>query len=101
MDSAQSRSDGLAPLPLLQPLARGTMLALVAVKLAIHLPLLARYGYFRDELYFLDCGRHLAWGYVDLAPLICLDERGCSSSSEARSRCCGSSPPSPAPPSSR
>lgn len=45
------------------------MLALVAVKLAIHLPLLSRYGYFRDELYFLDCGRHLSWGYVDLAPL--------------------------------
>ncbi len=57
-------------IPPLQPLARGTLLALVAVKLAIHLPLLGRYGYFRDELYFLDCGRHLAWGYVDLAPLI-------------------------------
>ncbi len=46
------------------------MLALVAVKLAIHLPLLSRYGYFRDELYFLDCGRHLGWGYVDHAPLV-------------------------------
>ena len=23
------------------------------------------YGYFRDEFYFLMCGRHLAWGYVD------------------------------------
>jgi len=31
-----------------------------------------RYGYFRDELYFLACGDHLAWGYVDFAPLVAL-----------------------------
>src|ERR1700687_5701163 len=29
-----------------------------------------RYGYFRGELYFAACGQHLAWGYVDHAPLI-------------------------------
>jgi 4-amino-4-deoxy-L-arabinose transferase-like glycosyltransferase len=28
------------------------------------------YGYFRDELYYAACGQHLAWGYVDQAPLI-------------------------------
>jgi hypothetical protein len=28
------------------------------------------YGYFRDELYYAACGQHLAWGYVDHAPLI-------------------------------
>jgi 4-amino-4-deoxy-L-arabinose transferase-like glycosyltransferase len=38
--------------------------------LLIHLLLGNRYGYFRDELSFLDCGRHLDWGYVDHAPLI-------------------------------
>lgn len=27
------------------------------------------YGYFRDELYFLACTEHLAWGYPDHAPL--------------------------------
>jgi hypothetical protein len=29
-----------------------------------------RYGIFRDELYYLDCARHLQWGYVDQPPLI-------------------------------
>src|SRR5512134_3028615 len=64
------------PRPPLQPLHVPTLLALVTAKLAIHFPLLGRYGYFRDELYFLDCGRHLDWGYVDHAPLIGLVAKG-------------------------
>jgi len=32
--------------------------------------LCGRYGYFRDELYYIACSNHLAFGYVDLAPLI-------------------------------
>ncbi|HEY7617788.1 MAG TPA: glycosyltransferase, partial [Terriglobales bacterium] len=51
------------------------MAGLAGTKLLIHLLLSSRYGYFRDELYFLDCGRHLAWGYVDHAPLIGLVAR--------------------------
>ena len=43
---------------------------LAGAKLLIHLLTAGSYGYFRDELYFLDCGRHLDWGYVDCAPLI-------------------------------
>ena len=40
--------------------------------LLIHLLTNLRYGYFRDEPYFIACARHLAWGYVDLAPLSAL-----------------------------
>jgi hypothetical protein len=35
-----------------------------------HLLLATRYGYHGDELYFIECGRHLAFGYVDHAPMI-------------------------------
>src|SRR5579864_7558500 len=33
------------------------------------------YGYFRDELYYAACGQHLAWGYVDHAPLVAVIAR--------------------------
>ena len=45
---------------------------LSAIALPIHLLTNPRYGYFRDELYFIACARHLDWGYVDLAPLSAL-----------------------------
>lgn len=40
------------------------------VKLSIHLISWHGYGIFRDELYFIDCGRHLDFGYVDHAPMV-------------------------------
>jgi hypothetical protein len=39
------------------------------VALLVHLLTNGRYGYFRDELYYIACGRHLAFGYVDQPPL--------------------------------
>jgi hypothetical protein len=46
------------------------ILYLSALKLLLHFLTNGHYGYFRDELYYLACGEHLDWGYVDQAPLI-------------------------------
>ena len=43
--------------------------SLALVALIVHLMTIHRYGYFRDELYYIACARHLDFGYVDLAPL--------------------------------
>src|SRR5436190_11057435 len=45
------------------------IVSLSAVALLVHLLTNGRYGYFRDELYYIACARHLDFGYVDLAPL--------------------------------
>lgn len=41
------------------------LFALPGAKLLLHLLTAHGYGYFRDELYYLACARHLDWGYVD------------------------------------
>jgi hypothetical protein len=57
-ESRVSRRETVWPLVLL-PLAAVT----------VHLIWIQGYGYFRDELYYLACARHPAWGYVDQPPL--------------------------------
>lgn len=51
------------------PIAWGIVASLASIKLALHLATNHAYGFHRDELYYLVCGRHLAWGYVDHPPL--------------------------------
>ena len=58
-------------IPALPPLAIGILVGLCTAKLLLHIFTSVRhYGYFRDELYYLDMARHFDWGYVDAAPLI-------------------------------
>ena len=45
--------------------------AVLAVKLLLMLAVINRYGYFRDELYYLSCSEHLAWVYTKLDFLGC------------------------------
>jgi hypothetical protein len=66
--TASSISAEPQPLP---RLATGIVIGLCAAKLLLHIFTSVRhYGYFRDELYYLDMARHLDSGYVDAAPLI-------------------------------
>jgi 4-amino-4-deoxy-L-arabinose transferase-like glycosyltransferase len=51
------------------PLARGPLTAVAIAVGSLLLVTSGRYGYHRDELYFLTAGRHLAWGYPDQPPL--------------------------------
>ena len=59
---------GRATRPDSVPDATGVLLLLALAKTALHLATIANYGYFRDELYYLACADHLAWGYVDHPP---------------------------------
>jgi hypothetical protein len=53
-------------------LANGLLIviAIALGKFLFHCYFNNRYGYFRDEFDYMDCGDHLAWGYVDQPPLI-------------------------------
>jgi hypothetical protein len=51
------------------------VLAVAGLLTAILIACSGRYGYHRDELYFIVCGQHLAWGYPDQPPFVPLVAR--------------------------
>jgi hypothetical protein len=63
-----------APTPSTRPgaaIGLGVVVSIAVANLLLHLAtnLFGGYGYFRDELYYLACSDHLAFGYVDQPPL--------------------------------
>jgi hypothetical protein len=52
--------------------ATSVLAGLAVAKLLLQFSGIRHYGFFRDELYYIACGEHLAWGYVDQPPLIAL-----------------------------
>lgn len=67
---SEPKSESFYKNPWLAPLAIGAYFAVF--KLILHFIFNSNYGYFRDELYFIACGEHLAFGYPDHAPVIAL-----------------------------
>ena len=64
-----------APPSQLPDLALGPVLAVAGLLCCALVAFSDTYGYHRDELYFLQCARHLAWGYPDQPPLVPLIAR--------------------------
>lgn len=56
--------------PGIPELAAAPVLAVAALLAGLLVAFSGRYGYHRDELYFLACGQHLAWGYPDQPALV-------------------------------
>ena len=53
-----------------EPAAWRPVLTIAAGVVGLSLAVAPRYGYHRDELYFLRAGHEPAWGYPDQPPLV-------------------------------
>lgn len=76
MDAIQQMTEGSTTISMAREVPHGRftsgpaiVLYIVVAKLLLHLLTVARYGIFRDEMYYVACSRHMAWGYVDHPPL--------------------------------
>ena len=74
--------ENLSPVPARAPLRSALLLSSLFAALAFLAHLFSTlwgyhlgYGFDGDELYFLVCGHHLAWGFVDMPSLIALQAR--------------------------
>ena len=56
----------------LRPFAAVPVAIIAALTTASLLAVASRYGFHRDELYFVSASRHLDWGYVDQPPVAVL-----------------------------
>ncbi|MFZ5894819.1 MAG: glycosyltransferase family 39 protein [Myxococcota bacterium] len=56
--------------PPLAAVDKTVLVGFVLAKLCSQLLVARRYGYHADELYFIECAKHLALGYVDQMPLV-------------------------------
>jgi hypothetical protein len=48
------------------------LIGIACIKFLLHLVTSGNYGFFRDELYYIEAGKHLAFGYVDFPLLTAL-----------------------------
>jgi Dolichyl-phosphate-mannose-protein mannosyltransferase len=64
----------MKPIPLNKKLASTTaiLIYLSLFKLILLLIFAGNYGIFRDEYYYIEASKHLAWGYVDMQPLLAI-----------------------------
>ncbi len=69
LQSASSEKDATDRRALAGGLAVVGLMALAKIALHFASPGRVGYGFFVDELYFLACSEHLAWGFVDMPPL--------------------------------
>jgi Dolichyl-phosphate-mannose-protein mannosyltransferase len=60
---------GAGPTAAAEPAPVRWIALIAAAAFAVEMAVSARYGYHRDELYFLAAGQHPAFGYVDQPPL--------------------------------
>jgi hypothetical protein len=69
LDTAQAQMRASSRCVRSDPWLAPGAVALLAFVLYLVPGLVGQYGVFIDELYYIACARHLAWGYVDHPPL--------------------------------